>query len=138
MAFEGDLSNLALGDVLQTLAMSRQAGTFVVRSQNEERRLVFGPRGMGLLSPRPRVHDRVASYIQGHGMVTPGAFDEAVRAVRRRRASGLPVEEALREQGALTDDDILAARRYVAGEELHELFAWRVGKSRSRTATPRT
>ena len=51
MAFEGDLSDLALGDIFQTLAMTRQTGTLVVKG-TEERRVAFGPSGISCLSKR--------------------------------------------------------------------------------------
>ena len=125
MAFEGDLSNLSLGDVLQTLAMTRQAGTFVIRGPSEERRLVFGPRGFGLLTVRKDVRDRVGGYLVGKGKVTPAAFEQAQKALRRKKDAVL--EDTLCAGGSITEADVLEARRYVAGEDIYDLFLWTSG-----------
>jgi outer membrane protein assembly factor BamB/tetratricopeptide (TPR) repeat protein len=125
MAFEGDLSHLALGDVLQTLAMSRQAGIFVVRGPDEERRLVFGPRGCGLLTVRSAVRERVAAYLVGRGTVPSAEHEQAQRTAKRRKDGA--IDEILRDQGSVTDADLLEARRYVAADEIYDLFLWSQG-----------
>ena len=52
MAFEGDLSNLAVGDIFQTLGMNRQSGTLVVNHKGVERRFYFSEDGVSLLTSR--------------------------------------------------------------------------------------
>ncbi|MCG3135239.1 MAG: Outer membrane protein assembly factor BamB [Planctomycetes bacterium] len=125
MAFEGDLRHLALGDVLQTLAMSRQMGTFVVRGPAEERRLVVGARGVGLLTVRHLLREVVGQYLLGRGKVAPDAYEQALRQFRRRKDGA--VEDVLLEQGATTPEDVKSARHYVAAEEIYDLFLWREG-----------
>lgn len=125
MAFEGDLSHLSLGDVLQTLAMSRQAGTFVVRG-TEERRLVLGERGVGLHSVRSAIREKVVAYLLGRGYATPGDVDLATKTQRRRRDAS--IEDLLVEANAVTDKAVREARRYAAAEEIHDLFLWREGR----------
>ena len=63
MAFEGDLSRLPLGDVFQTLSMTRQHGILVVRG-HEERRLAVGLKGMALASARPSHGERIERVIE--------------------------------------------------------------------------
>src|SRR5262245_33539126 len=125
MAFEGDLSNLSLGDVLQTLAMTRQAGTFVIRGPSEERRLVFGARGFGLLTVRQDLRDRVGQYLLGKGKVSADVFEQTQKAIRRKKDAF--VEDALFEKGVISEADILDARRYVGGEDIYDLFLWTQG-----------
>ena len=64
MAFEGDLSQLGLGDVLQTIAMSRQVGTFILRGK-EERRLGCSPRGVALLTSRKSLGLKIGAAVLG-------------------------------------------------------------------------
>lgn len=124
MAFEGDLSNLQLGDIFQTLAMTRQTGTFVVRGR-EERRISFTERGIALLSARPSLGRWVARHLHGTGKVTQEELDAALEAVRRRPDEF--VGDALLAAGACDEGDLLRSKRYVAAEEIYDLFAWSEG-----------
>src|ERR1700733_4856935 len=100
MAFEGDLSNLSLGDVLQTIAMSRQVGTFVIRGE-EERRLGCGPSGVSLLSSRSSLGLRMGAVLCGTGKVTKEQLDHALKVQRRRR--DVQLGAILVEAGACND-----------------------------------
>jgi len=124
MAFEGDLSNLSLGDVLQTIAGSRQVGTFIIRGV-EERRLACDVHGVALVSARSSLGLLIGSVLVGTEKITSKQLDDALRAQRRRRES--PIGGLLVEAGACTPDDVREARRYVALEEIFELFMWREG-----------
>lgn len=125
MAFEGDLSHLSLGDVLQTLAMSRQQGTFVVRGP-EERRLLLCEKGVGLLTVRSALKEKVTAYLVGRGYATPGDVDLAAKTQRRRRDAA--IEDLLVEANAVTEKAVREARRYAAAEEIHDIFLWREGR----------
>ncbi len=125
MAFEGDLRHLSLGDVLQTLAMSRQVGTFIVRSPSEERRLAVGPAGCGLLNLRPSLRVKVAAWLRGRGRVSDADFQAAVQSQKRRKDTSL--EEILLDAGAITPEDVAAARSYICLEEIFDLFLWKEG-----------
>lgn len=124
MAFEGDLSNLQLGDIFQTLAMTRQTGTFVVRG-HEERRIAFSEKGIALLSARPSLGRWVGRHLFGTGRIEEPALVEALEAVRRRPDEF--VGDALLAAEACTEDDLRRSKRYVAAEEIYELFGWSDG-----------
>ena len=125
MAFEGDLSNLSLGDVLQTIAMSRQVGTFVIRGE-EERRLACGPQGVALLSSRTSLGLRIGAVLLGTEKITKEQLDHALKVQRRRRDT--PLGAILVESGACDEDALRQARRYLAAEEIFDLFVWKEGK----------
>jgi tetratricopeptide (TPR) repeat protein len=125
MAFEGDLSNLSLGDVLQTIAMSRQVGTFIIRGA-EERRLGCGPNGVALLSSRTSLGLRIGTVLVGTGKTTQDQIDRALRVQRRRR--DMMIGQLLVTEGVCTEDDLRGARRYLAMEEIFDLFMWKEGK----------
>src|SRR5687767_4044316 len=120
MAFEGDLRHLSLGDVLQTLAMSRQVGTFIVRSPTEERRLSFGSRGCGLLTVRSAIREKVGEWLRGRGKCSAEDLEAAKKLQRRRK--DVPVEDLLLESAQVTEADIKSARNYMAAEEIYDLF----------------
>ncbi len=125
MAFEGNLRDLEFGDVVQTLSMTRQYGTLVVRGP-EERRVAFTERGMVLLSARPSHGERVGRYLLGRGRVTADALETARRATRRATEAALG--DALLEAGAVTEEHLAEARRYVAEDDLFDLFRWSEGQ----------
>src|SRR6185436_11154943 len=108
MAFEGDLSNLSLGDVLQTIAMSRQVGTFVIRSA-EERRLACGPKGVALMSERTSLGLKLGAVLVGTGKAAHEQVEHALKVQRRRR--DVLVGQLLVENGACSEDDVRTACR---------------------------
>src|SRR4051812_28405682 len=105
MAFEGDLSNLSLGDVLQTIATTRQVGTFVIKGV-DERRLACGPQGVALLSTRTSLGLRIGTVLMGTGKITKEQLDQALKIQRRRREQ--LVGQILVETQVCTSDDVRA------------------------------
>jgi uncharacterized protein (TIGR02996 family) len=122
MAFEGDLTKMSLGDVLQAICLSRQLGTFIVRSRDDERRLACSDKGIALASDRTSFGVRLGTMLVGMGKVSPEHLEEALRVQRRRRDER--IGGLLIESGACTEDDVRAARRYIASEEIFALFEW--------------
>ncbi len=133
MAFEGDLSNLGLGDVLQTIAMSRQVGTFVLRGE-DERRLACGPQGLALLSSRKSLGLKIGTVLVGTGKITQAHLDQALKLQARSR--DLMLGQILVEQGACSAEDVRAARRYLAAEEIFTLFQWTGGQFEFQDGQP--
>lgn len=133
MAFEGDLSNLGLGDVLQTIAMSRQVGTFVLRGE-DERRLACGPQGVALLSSRKSLGLKIGTVLVGSGKITAAHLEQALKLQARSR--DLMLGQVLVEQGACSAEDVRAARRYLAAEEIFTLFQWTGGQFEFQDGQP--
>lgn len=133
MAFEGDLSNLGLGDVLQTIAMSRQVGTFILRGE-EERRLACGPQGVALLSARKSLGLKIGTVLVGSGKITQAHLDQALKLQARSR--DLMLGQILVEQNACSAEDVRAARRYLAAEEIFTLFQWTGGQFEFQDGQP--
>jgi outer membrane protein assembly factor BamB/tetratricopeptide (TPR) repeat protein len=133
MAFEGDLSNLGLGDVLQTIAMSRQVGTFILRGE-EERRLACGPQGVALLSSKKSLGLRIGTILVGAGKVSQEHLDQALRTQGRHKE--MLLGQILVETGGCTEEDVRAARRYLAAEEIFSLFLWKGGQFEFQNGDP--
>ncbi len=124
MAFEGDLSKLELGDVFQTLSMTRQHGTLVIQGA-EERRLAFGDRGIALLSARPSQGEHICRFLLAKGELDEETLAAARKAMRRERGSRL--DEVIEGQGSVSTEALRAARHYVAEDDLFEMFTWHSG-----------
>ena len=124
MAFEGNLRDLEFGDVVQTLSLTRQHGTLVVQG-TEERRIAFTDRGLAVLSARRSHGERVGSYLLGTGRIAADALDSVRRSTRR--VGGAEMGDALLSAKAVDPAALLEARRYVAQEDLFDLFRWSDG-----------
>ncbi len=125
MALGGDLRNINLGDIFQTLSMNRQAGTLVVRSGSEEKRILFTPEGICLLSGRTITGFRLGRYLAGIGRITPKDLDIALG---EQRVNGGRLGEVLVRLGLCRPEDVQEALRYQAAEELYDLFTWTEGE----------
>lgn len=133
MAFEGDLSNLGLGDVLQAIAMSRQVGTFILRGE-DERRLACGPQGVALLSSKKSLGLKIGSVLVGTGKITQAHLDQTLKLQSRRK--DMLLGQLLVETGACSAEDVKTARRYLAAEEIFGLFLWKEGQFEFQNGEP--
>lgn len=135
MAFEGDLSDLALGDIFQTLAMTRQSGTLCVRG-TEERRIAFSAKGIAVLSRRDSLGRWLGEYLVGVGALSPEDFEKAQTLLRRRREGFLG--DVIQELDVVPEKPFFDAMRYLAQEELFDLFLWKTGKFEFEPGEPDT
>ena len=124
MAFEGDLEKLPLGDVLQTLAMTRQFGVLTVEGPRR-RRVFVDERGVVLLSVGRETGERVARYLLATGGLNFEQLAEAEKVARRQRNARM--DRLLESEGLVPADTLRTARSYVAQEDIFEMFSWRRG-----------
>jgi tetratricopeptide (TPR) repeat protein len=119
MAFKGDLRNVQLADLLQTLAQNRQEGVLTVTSALGTHRVVLSRSGVSLLDPAILGRRRIGEILQLAGVVSDSDLASALREQARHRkflgevlvASGKVPQETL--------DRVLAIQ---VDEELYELF----------------
>ncbi len=121
MALSGDLRNIKLADIFQTLGMNRQVGILVLRKGPVEKRVFFSGSGVSLFSRRTIPGFRLGRHLVGMGKATPEQIENAVQVQERRK--GL-LGEVLIELGVCTADDIEQIVRYHVAEELYDLFTW--------------
>ncbi len=126
MAFEGDLTNLGLADIFQTLSMNRQSGTLVVRYGETERRFHFTDDGVSLLTSRSARRFRLGNLLVGMGKLSDG--DLRVAVLKQERAKDAKLGDILVQTGLVKQEDISEACRYQAAEEIYDSFNWKSGK----------
>jgi outer membrane protein assembly factor BamB/tetratricopeptide (TPR) repeat protein len=126
MAFEGDLTNLGLADIFQTLAMNRQTGTLVVKNGDTERRFHFSDHGVSLLSSRSARRFRLGNLLVGMGKLSDG--DLRVAVAKQERNKDAKLGDILIQTDLVKKSDIDEACRYQSAEEIYESFSWRSGK----------
>ena len=88
MALGGDLRNINLADIFQTLSMNRQIGTLVVRNGVKEKRVYFSGTGVSLCSGRTIPGFRLGRYLVGTGKVAEEDLRIALEEQRRTGDGG--------------------------------------------------
>ena len=126
MAFEGDLTNLGLADIFQTLGMNRQSGTLVVKHEDAERRFYFTDDGVSLLTSRSARKFRLGNLLVGMGKLQESDLKVAV--LKQERARETKLGDILVQTSLVKTEDIKEACRYQAAEEIYESFSWKTGK----------
>ncbi|MEN8151321.1 MAG: DUF4388 domain-containing protein, partial [Planctomycetota bacterium] len=121
MALGGDLRNINLADIFQTLSMNRQVGTLVVRNGVKEKKVYFSGTGVSLCSGRTIPGFRLGRYLVGTGRVT----EEDLRtALEEQRRTGDLLGKVLVDLELCSTEDVETVIRYHAAEELYEIFGW--------------
>ncbi len=124
VTMRGDLDQIQLADIFQTLAMSKMEGVLLVRNPLEERQ-VYCHNG----TVRIKVPPRVALRRLGQRLVQAGLLEpEQLRATLvLQRKERLPLGELLVKEGLLTQDQIDEVAGMQVAEDLFALFTWRHG-----------
>jgi outer membrane protein assembly factor BamB/tetratricopeptide (TPR) repeat protein len=126
MAFEGDLTNLGLADIFQTLGMNRQSGTLVVKYGDTERRFYFTEEGVSLLTSRSARKFRLGNLLVGMGKLKEEDLKVAI--LKQERSKETKLGDILLQTGLVKQEDIKEACRYQAAEEIYDSFNWKSGK----------
>ncbi|MCU0727112.1 MAG: PQQ-binding-like beta-propeller repeat protein [Planctomycetes bacterium] len=124
MALSGDLRNIKLADIFQTLSMNRQVGIVVLRNGSVEKRLYFSREGVSLFSRRTIAGFRLGRHLVGAGKITEDQLRQAL--AHQEKYKGL-LGEILVEIGFCQAEDIEQIIRYHVAEEIYDLFAWESG-----------
>jgi hypothetical protein len=118
MAFEGELKDLSLGDILQTIQQNRQTGTLTLSlDRNDRARIHFEQGKIALYSPDETPGPAFADVLRRLEAV---AEKELALAEKKRGRKGL--RTVLEERGLLTPDDYRAAAERYLKDEVADLF----------------
>jgi hypothetical protein len=124
VTMQGDLEQIQLADVLQTLATTKMEGTLLIRNPLEERQAYCK-------DGRIRVHvpQRVLSRRIGQRLISAGVVQvETVRAVLiDQRKDRRPLGVLLVAGGHCKQEHIDAVLEEQAAEDVYALFTWRHG-----------
>ncbi|MBX3465035.1 MAG: PQQ-binding-like beta-propeller repeat protein [Planctomycetes bacterium] len=124
VTMRGDLDQIQLADIFQTLAMAKMEGVLLVRNPLEERQ-VYCHNG----TVRIKVPSRIALRRLGQRLVQAGLLEpEQLRSTLvRQRKERRPLGELLVQEGLLTQDQIDEVAGMQVAEDLFALFTWRHG-----------
>ncbi|MHC4225046.1 MAG: DUF4388 domain-containing protein, partial [Planctomycetota bacterium] len=119
MAFKGDLRNISLFDVLQTLQQNQQTGVLVVQRAGVVRKIHISPGGIYFTrSYRPM---RLGEIFVRRGLVTP---QDVELLLLQQRDDPRPIGELMVASGKVSQEDVDEILRYHAEDEIFEIFRW--------------
>ncbi|MEO6593219.1 MAG: PQQ-binding-like beta-propeller repeat protein [Planctomycetota bacterium] len=124
VTMRGDLEQINLADIFQTLAMSKMEGVLRVHNPLEDRQIYCNDGTV-----RIQVPPRVAVRRLGQRLVQAGLIDgEQLRSVLMiQRKERLPIGAVLVREGLVTQDQIDGIAGMQIAEDLFALFTWRHG-----------
>jgi outer membrane protein assembly factor BamB len=119
MSLQGDLAELQIGELLQTLTLNNHEGTLRVRSEKEGDKYFYLSKGeIQLVSPGKKGL-RLGDALMKAGKVKKDDLD---RAVKHQVATGKKIGEALVELEIVAESDIEAVIHQQFREEFFEIF----------------
>ena len=124
VTMRGDLDQIQLADIFQTLAMSKMEGVLLVRNPLEERQ-VYCHNGTVRVKVPPRVAlRRLGQRLVHAGLLQPEQLRSALVIQRKERLS---LGELLVREGLLEQEQIDEIAGMQVAEDLFALFTWRHG-----------
>jgi outer membrane protein assembly factor BamB/tetratricopeptide (TPR) repeat protein len=119
MAFKGDLKNVQLADLFQTLAQNRQEGVLTLSSRGRTHRVHFSQEGVTLLDPAIASRRRLGEILVSAGLATEQDITDALREQAKSKKF---LGEVLIERGRITQENLEAILALQVEEEIYELF----------------
>lgn len=125
VTMRGDLEQINLADIFQTLAMAKMEGVLRVRNPLEERQ-IFCHDGYVRIQVPPRLATRrLGQRLVQAGLLTADQLRQTLIAQRKEKK---PIGVMLIQAGLLTQDQIDGIVGIQVGEDLFALFTWRHGQ----------
>jgi outer membrane protein assembly factor BamB/tetratricopeptide (TPR) repeat protein len=119
MAFKGDLKNVQLADLFQTLAQNRQEGVLTLSSRGRTHRVHFSHAGVTLLDPAVAGRRRLGEILISAGLCTDKDITDALREQAKTKKF---LGEVLIEKGRVTQEQLDSILALQVEEEIYELF----------------
>lgn len=124
MSLVGSLEDLGLGDILQIISLSRKSGVLLLRSDHGEGSILFREgRVQGAICKG--AHSDLRSLLVSTGQVSEGEFAAAAEAAQER---GVPLERALCDRTALSQEAFEEQRRKNVENAVFTMFSWPSGE----------
>lgn len=124
ITMRGDLKQIDLADIFQTLAMSKMEGMLRVRNPLEQREVFFREGLVRCLVPTRVETRRLGQMLVSAGLINPEQLRAALLAQRKVRK---PIGQVLVEEGAVTEEQVAEVAENQLTEDLYNLFTWKHG-----------
>jgi len=124
MAFKGDLTNISLFDVFQTLSQNKQTGVLVLTKDGATKKVHISPDGVRIFFTRSFRALRLGEIFVRRGRITPQDVEIILLEQKKQYR---PTGELLIESGKVTEEEVAEVLRYHAEDEIFEVFGWQSG-----------
>ncbi len=124
VTMRGDLEQINLSDIFQTLAMTKMEGVLRVSNPLEQRQVFCKGGYVRILVPPRVVKRRLGQLLVGAGLLAP---DDLRKALLEQRKSSRPLGEVLIQSGLVTAEQVEDLLGMQVTEDLFALFTWRHG-----------
>jgi outer membrane protein assembly factor BamB len=124
VAFKGDLTNISLFDVFQTLNQNKQAGVLVLSHDGVTKKIAIGPEGVRIFFTRSFRPLRLGEIFVCRSRITPQDVEILLLEQKKKYQ---PFGELLVESGKVTQEEVDSILRYHAEDEIFEVFSWESG-----------
>lgn len=124
MAFKGDLTNISLFDVLQTLNTNRQSGVLVLQREGVTKKLHISPDGVSIFFMRQARPIRLGEIFVRRGRVSQ---QDVEILLLQQKQEYRPIGELLVQSGKVSQEELHDTLRYHAEDEIYEIFGWESG-----------
>jgi len=124
MAFKGDLTNISLFDVFQTLNTNQQTGVLVLQRGGVTKKVFISPEGVRIFFMRSGRDLRLGEIFVRRGRISA---QEVEILLMQQKQDYRPIGELLVETGKVTEEELQQTLRYRAEDEIYEIFGWESG-----------
>ena len=124
MAFKGDLTNISLFDVFQTLSQNKQTGVLVLTKEGATKKVHISPEGVRIFFTKSFRPLRLGEIFVRRGRIT--SQDVEILLLEQKKQYR-PMGELLVESGKVTEEEVADILRYHAEDEIFEVFGWNSG-----------
>lgn len=124
VTMHGDLDQISLADIFQTLAMSKMEGVLRVRNPLEERQIYCCEGYVRILVPTRLTLRRLGQRLIQAGLLQP---EELRSALVEQRKEKIPLGQLLVRDGLITQESLDGIVDMQVAEDLFSLFTWRHG-----------
>ncbi|HLQ36689.1 MAG TPA: DUF4388 domain-containing protein, partial [Planctomycetota bacterium] len=124
VTMHGDLEQINLSDIFQTLALTKMEGMLRVRNPLEQRHVYFRDGFVRILVPNRVATRRLGQRLVQAGLLEPDALRSAL--IEQRKES-LPLGVLLAQKGYVAQEQVEEVVAMQVTEELFSLFTWRHG-----------
>jgi len=124
MAFKGDLTNISMFDVVQTLNTNQQTGVLVLQRAGVTKKIFFSPQGVRIFFMRAVRVLRLGEIFVRRGQISE---QDVEILLMQQKQEYRPFGELLLETGKVTQEEMEHILRYHAEDEIYEIFGWDAG-----------
>lgn len=124
VTMRGDLDQINLSDIFQTLSMTKMEGVLRIHNPLEQRQVYCKDGFLRILTPPRVIQRRIGQRLVAANLITT---EQLRSALMRQRKERLPIGQILVADGIITNDQIEDVASVQVAEDLFAIFTWNHG-----------